>query len=174
MKKALLLSVIATFVLSTPLAAQAFRVGFNLGAAQTIEDGVDVRFREAIREVWFGAELEPTTFFKIKVGQTDIEDRTPIGIPGLPREGRIDYVDALVEYRFYEVFGSTGLFLGPGFYRQRLGTTESSDWGLHGGVNGEFPITRRFAAVIELGYHWISNDERTRFLSAMGGFRVGF
>ena len=50
--------------------------------------------------------------------------------------GKIEYLDALVEYRFDEVFGSTSIFAGPGYYRQKFGSFGETDFGLSAGVSG--------------------------------------
>jgi hypothetical protein len=70
-------------------------------------------------------------------------------------KGSMEHIDALIDYRFSEPFGSTALFAGLGLYRQhgsltadavpeaQRGNTSEMNYGFSGGVNGDFPITRR-------------------------------
>jgi hypothetical protein len=161
-------------VCSAPLAAQTMSAGVMLGRSNEVNDGLNLHLDDSAREIWLGLELEPSTNFGLKIGQIDSDDGPRVGAPGISQNGKIEYINALVEYRFSEVFGSTGLFAGPGYYRQRFGVLEETNYGLSGGVNAIFPVTRKIGLTAEVAYHWVNFDEASRFLTASGGVRLGF
>lgn len=154
------------------------------------------RLTSGAREVFYAVQIEPATFFKIQAGQwtTDVgiiqsgtDHKTPPSTIGdgkthLPTHGTIEHVDGIVDYRFSEPFGTTGLFAGLGLYRWRQsGTADefhtvptSTNYGYVFGVNGEFPLTRRYAFMAEGAYHWINMDSPVRYVSVMGGLRIAF
>lgn len=169
MKRGLLLTI---FLLAPAVAsAQPFQFGILAGGAQSLEDGFELDFGDGVREVFFGARVDRDTMFNIKLGQTD----SATGPTGLPAEdGKVEYILGQVEYRFDEVWGSSAFFAGPGVYRARADGLEETDFGLAGGVNAAFPLTRRFAFLVELSYHWVNLEEDYTFLTAAGGLRVSF
>jgi len=115
---------------------------------------------------------------RIEIGQIEapvtLRDDSLAVPTNISGNGKIDHADILVHYRFSEVFGSTGLFAGPGYYRQRLNGQEESNYGLCAGVNGSFPMNRRYALVLEATYHWINFHDRARYLTATGGVKISF
>ncbi|HVT44947.1 MAG TPA: hypothetical protein VMT00_11195 [Thermoanaerobaculia bacterium] len=159
---------------ATPLFSQASSVGFLGGVAQPIDDGFDFDFDDSVRELFFATELQPETFFRIKLGKIDTSNVDELGEGTIAANGKVEYVQALIAYRFYEIFGSTSVFAGPSYYRQRFGEFEETDYGLSAGVTGMFPVTRRLAVLGELSYHWANFEERRRFLTATAGFQFGF
>lgn len=167
----LFIIVAVSLLAALPAAAQSSSVGFTLGIAQPAQDGFDVDFSQSAKEVYFATEIEPETFFKLKVGRLETED-APAEV--VDPDGTIDFVAALIEYRFHEVFGSTGLFLGGGYYKQEFGDFDEANWGLHAGVNGIFPITRRVGFIGELGYHWIQFEEKQSYYTASAGLNMRF
>jgi hypothetical protein len=172
MKKSAILTLLLLLA-AVPLAAQN-AVGFSIGGGQTWTDDFEFDFGDSVKEVYFETSLEQLTTLRLRIGrlESEIEQRD---VPGPPIPGDIDYVHALIGYRFYEVFGSTSLFAGPGFYRYKFGGQDASEWGIGLGVNGIFPVTRRLSLVAELGYHWINGDDfQNRLLTATGGLRIGF
>ena len=171
-----LLAVLAlVFLASAPALAQSSGFGFLVGGAQPADDGLTYKLNNTVREAFYDTQLEPGTLFRIKIGQTETErDAPPVGIPGFELDGKIEYIDAFVEYRFYEVFGSTGLFFGPGLYRRRFGNDEETNYGLGGGVNALFPVTRRLAFIGEPTYRWANFEDDRAFLTATGGLRITF
>lgn len=156
------------------------------------------RLTSGAREVFYAVQIEPATLFKIQAGQwtTDVgivqsgldhKTKQPIGTGAsaethLPTRGTIQHVDGIVDYRFSEPFGTTGLFAGLGLYRwQQSGSPDavhsvptSTNYGYVFGVNGEFPMTRRYAVMVEGAYHWINMDSPVRYVSVMGGLRIAF
>jgi len=172
MKNAFLLSL---FLFTAPsLLAQSSGFGFLIGGAQPADNGISFRFRESVREVFYETEIDPGTLFKIKAGQTDLERDLDPGAPNLERDGRLDYIDGLIEYRFYESFGSTGLFAGPGIFRRRFGNEEETNYGLAAGVNALFPVTRRFGLIAEVTYRWGNFETDRAIVTATGGLRISF
>lgn len=187
---------------AAPLAAQTSEVGAIIGGSKRLIShsdqaaGIGVKdnftFSNSDREIFWGTQLDPGTFFKIQAGQiigpeafqfaTAAGDKARTDI----KKGTIEHVDATVDYRFSEAFGSTGLFAGLGLYRQRgtitdpavpvaqQGTQTETNYGLVGGVNTDFPITRRTGFIAELAYHWINYHYKVRYLTLGGGLRFSF
>jgi len=178
MKKAALLLVLMTF--AVPLFAQNSQIGVLIGGSKRFfatKDNVQSdnwKLSNSVREIWYGFSLEPDTMLKVKVG----EITAPIGdaraeTPDV-KKGRIEHLDLLVDYRFSEPFGTTGLFAGAGLYKQRSGGTpnEGTDYGFSAGVNGDFPLSRRYGVIIEGTYHWVNYSYKPRFLTLTGGLRI--
>ena len=49
-----------------------------------------------------------------------------------------------------------------------------TNYGYVFGVNGEFPITKRYAFMVEGAYHWINMSSPVRYVTVTGGMRIGF
>jgi hypothetical protein len=187
---------------STPAMAQTSEFGLLIGGSKRLISRTDqarglgisdhFKFSNSVREVFYGIQLDPGTFFKIKGGQIEgpvaFRYTTAAGAPArtdVPK-GSIEHVDALIDYRFSEAFGSTGLFAGVGLYRQRgtlndiaiptvqRGNQTETNYGLQGGVNSDFPITRRTGFIAELAYHWINYNYKVRYVTLSGGLRFSF
>lgn len=173
--KRLPLIVLAVLLIPTTLEAQRSAFGVQLGVVQsTDDDELEVEFDDTIAEVYISTELDSGTILKLKGGRFDTGEGLGIGAPGLEDNGTVEYAAAIIEYRFYEVFGSTALFAGPGVYRQKFGTFSETDWGGTVGVSGLFPITRRLGFTAEVGYHFANFESSRTFLTATGGLRVAF
>lgn len=170
-RKGLLL--IATLSLSLPLLAQSSSLGVLLGTADYLEDGVSLDVSLDVQEIWYAKDLESGTALKFKLGKTelDVEDDDAV----LPRgQHDVEYGLILVEYDFDEVFGSTGLFFGPGAYRQTTAEGDETNFGLSGGVTGDFPITRRLGLIVDAAYHWVNFEDDYDFMTLGAGFRFSF
>lgn len=166
--------IILFLVASLPATAQT-SLGLLLGGSQTLDGGnIDTDFSNSLKEIFVATELEPGTVLRIRGGQVDSEDGPQVGLPGVSRVGNFEFIDALIEYRFYETFGSSSFFAGPGVYRQRFGTFDETDFGLSGGVNGIFPVSRRLALTGEVSYHWANFEESREFVTLAGGVRFSF
>ncbi|HEV2722776.1 MAG TPA: hypothetical protein VG323_22315 [Thermoanaerobaculia bacterium] len=192
------------FLLILLLAAPAFaqtgqQFGFLLGGTKRLYSSHDKdaaalnnetlpidRFRltHGAKEVFYAVEVEPATWFKIQAGQwnTDvgIVQKDPLK---LPRSGTIQHADGIVDYRFTDLYGTTGLFVGLGIYRWSASgaapdaihdVPTETNYGYTFGVDGEFPMTRRYAFMVEGAYHWINMSSPVRYVTLMGGVRVAF
>jgi hypothetical protein len=162
---ALIIFVVPIFVAGNAR-AQGMTFGFNVGGSESLEDGIDLNLGDSVREVFLGTELESGTVFRIKLGQADVDET-----------GRVEYIQALVDYETDQVFGSTSLFAGPAFYRRQPEDQlldEETEFGFAVGVSGTFPINRSLAFLAELSYHWANFEEPQRLLMATGGFKIRF
>ena len=194
---------LAIFVVSAaPAMAQIQQVGFLLGGSKRLisstdqAEGIGVSdnfsFSNSNRELYYGVQLDPGTWFKVRVGQIEgpvafaykaaggSKARTDI------KDGQVEHVDSVIDYRFSEPFGTTGLFAGLGYYRQQgtitdpavpaeqHGRVSETNYGFLGGVNTDFPITKRTGFIAELTYHWINMDYKVRYLTLSGGLRFSF
>ena len=158
--------------------AQSSEFGVLVGGSKRLSRGSDrFKFSDSVREIYYAVQLDPGTKFKIKAGQIEGPVRFADTAAGELPKGRIEHIDGIVDYRFSEAFGSTGLFAGVGLYRQRAnggGTDSETNYGFTGGVNGDFPLSRRTGVVIEAAYHWINFDVRARYVTLGGGLRFTF
>ena len=173
--------------------------------AQNNKAGIDVslpidRFRltSGAREVYYAVQIEPATWFRIQGGQwsTDVgvvQSGLELSKPGhppiegtdtkFPVSGTIQHVDGIVDYRFSEPYGTTGLFGGLGLYRWSASNPSGNpvydvptetNYGYVVGVHGQFPMTKRYAVMVEGAYHWINMSSPVRYVSVMGGLRMAF
>jgi hypothetical protein len=154
------------------------------------------RLTSGVREVFYAVQVEPATWFKIQAGQwtTDVgivqsgkqlskPDHPLTGDPArFPTRGTIQHADGIVDYRFTEPFGSSGIFAGLGLYRWSAPTNDNpvfsvpteTNYGYVFGVNGEFPMSRRYAFMVEGAYHWINMSSPVRYVTVTGGLRAAF
>ncbi|HYS55323.1 MAG TPA: hypothetical protein VER58_16320 [Thermoanaerobaculia bacterium] len=187
---------------AVPAMAQTSEFGLTIGGSKRLishrdqAKGLGVsdsfKFSNSVRELFYAVQLDPGTFFKIKGGQIEApvafqfvnaagaKARTDVS------KGKVEHIDAIIDYRFSEPFGSTGLFAGAGLYRQRAtlsdlaipevqrGDQTETNYGFQGGVNGDFPITRRTGFIAELAYHWINYNYKVRYVTLSGGLRFSF
>ena len=185
MKKAAVCLALLAFA-AMPAFAQSSQFGFLLGGSKRLNDlpnsqgnrGVnDFKFSNSVKEAFYAVQLEPGTMFKVKVGQITaplaVRDSSGKNIDA--GKGDIDHVDALVDYRFSEPWGASGVFGGLGMYRQSVtGYQDETNFGLIAGVNGDFPLSRRYGAIVEAAYHWLHLQARPRYLTLTGGLRISF
>jgi len=136
----------------------------------------EFKFSNSAKSVYWGVQLEPGTWLRIKAEQMDVpivgldanNNKTSLG------KGKLDHIDALIDYKFSEPFGSTGIFAGLGMYRQNLSGTEDTNAGFSAGINADFPFSRRYGLIVESAYHWVRLPARPRYITASGGLRISF
>jgi hypothetical protein len=187
---------------AVPAFAQTSEFGLLIGGTKRLISRTDqaqglgisdnFKFSNSNREVYYAIQLDPGTWFRIKGGQIEgpvafqftnaAGNKARTDVP----KGNVEHVDALIDYRFSEPFGATALFAGVGLYRQRAtlndlaipatqrGVQTETNYGFSGGVNGDFPITRRTGFIAELAYHWINYNYKVRYLTLSGGLRFQF
>jgi hypothetical protein len=177
------LALVLLLLAAAPAFAQANELGVAVGVVDRVASKADenaglkrhdLKLAAAVKEAWFAVQLDPGTRFKLKAGRIDSQTVfiTNEGRTRFP--GHTHYVDGLVDYRFSEPYGSTGIFGGIGAYRQHgAGHTETA-YGFSVGVNGDFPLSPRYGIVVEAAYHWTHFQTRPQFLTATGGLRVAF
>lgn len=151
--------------------------GTRLENKVTNKGSNDFTFSNSAKEIYWGMQMEPQTWFRLKAGQ--------LTVPILARDaannridagkGTIDHIDAIIDYRFSEPFGSTGIFGGVGMYRQRQsGSSDNTDAGLQIGVNADLPLSRHYGVILESAYHWMHFPENPRYITLSGGLRISF
>lgn len=184
---------LALIVLSAlPAVAQTNELGVLAGGSRRFVDGAkkedDVVFDDStfslsnsVFEMYWAFQLEPEVYIKIKGGRIQTPIAIPYEVEGEEKlfrrdvEGEVQHIEANVEYRFSEPFGTTSLFGGLGFYRQSADDEESStNYGVNGGVNADFPLSRRYGIVVEGTYHWTNSRFQSRYMTATAGLRVSF
>ena len=190
MKRAALAAVVALIALplaaqTAPLSGQMSQFGILFGGSRRMSSGgdssvKDFSFSNSVKEIFIGTRLEPDTMFKIKAGEIDVPLLVADGNGGFNKvKGKVDHVDAIVDYRFSESFGSTGVFGGLGLYRSSApNVADSTNAGLSVGINADLPLSSRFGLIVEGTYHYLhtssSADARQRFITATGGLRISF
>jgi hypothetical protein len=170
---------------TAPLSGQMSQFGILFGGSKRMNDlpGTqgrsdvkDFSFGNSVKEIFIGTRLEPDTMFKIKAGEIDVPVLVRNTSGGFDKvKGKIDHVDALIDYRFSESFGSSGIFGGVGMYRATApGVADDTNAGLSIGVNADLPLSSRFGLIVEGTYHYLHTDVRQRFITATGGLRISF
>ena len=172
----------------TGAADRATGDGVATDPAQAGITNTGFRWSNRVKEVYYAVETEPQAWFKVKVGEIDgptsFQIIRPSQSPGVPSTqirhnydagGKVQYIDGIGEYRFSEPFGSTGLFLGIGLYRQQHPAESSeTNYGFVGGVNGDFPLTRRIGFIVEAAYHQAPFHYTGRYMTLGGGLRFRY
>ncbi|HEX8412004.1 MAG TPA: hypothetical protein VF883_24355 [Thermoanaerobaculia bacterium] len=155
------------------------------------EDWIESNFEfgNTAYELYWSIPIEPDLNLVFKGGTIQSEIGVPIEAvdpdaeePGTMAtfrrdvaDGAVHHAGAVVEYEFDEPFGSSGLFAGLGMYRLTApGEDAQQTWGVHAGVNSDFPISRRYGVVLEAAYHWTKADFNQRFMTVGAGLRVSF
>jgi hypothetical protein len=170
-------------------------LGSDKGSDPALSSGWN--FGSSVKEIYYSIVVQPGMRFKIKAGEMDSKltfvTTTPPPPPDTPPttrrtqrkrtaatsvrhnvNGQVEHIEGIVDYRFSEPFGSTGLFAGAGLYRQKGGGRNETNYGLSAGVNGDFPLSRRYGIIVEGTYHWTNFDARSRYITATAGLRISF
>jgi hypothetical protein len=131
-------------------------------------------------DVYYAIQIDPGAMFKVQVGRI----KGPVAMPERGRtgeivrhdvDGEVQHAEGVVEYRFSEAFGSTGLFAGVGVYRHTAdGFNSKTDYGFPIGLTGDFPLSRRYGLIVGATYHFTNADFRPRYLTLSGGLRLAF
>jgi hypothetical protein len=134
-------------------------------------------------DLYYAVQLDPGSYFKVQVGRIEgpvvFRDRVQDGGATVTHttelEGQVQHVEGVVEYRFSEAFGSTGLFAGVGMYRTTAsGHSSTADYGFPLGVTTGFPLSSRYGVIVAATYHITNADLRPKYLTISGGLRIGF
>jgi hypothetical protein len=192
MKRASLLLALTLFSALPLLAQSSHEFGILVGGSRRfIDNGLregnvnwldsSFSFSNGAIDLYWAQQIESDVYVKFNVGRIETQIAEAYTIPGIEgkfrrdAEGEVQHADAIVEYRFSEPYGSTSLFGGLGFYRQSadgLATTNNFGWNV--GVNGDFPLTKRYGVVVQGAYYWTNGDFRPRYMTVSGGLRVSF
>jgi hypothetical protein len=192
MKKIALTMVLAAAI-ALPAAAQSSEVGFLYGGSARAEvdreviSGGDLddsfSFDNNSLDFYWATDFDEDTRFKLKVGRIESIVSSPVEITDDDDEtvtvradavGDIEHASGLVEYRFSEFFGTTGLFAGVGLYRAQADGETETDYGFQAGVTGDFPLNRRYGVIVEGAYHWTNLEFRPKYITVGAGLRVRF
>jgi hypothetical protein len=189
MKRAVLAAAVVLIALplaaqTSPLSNQMSQFGILFGGAKRMSNipGVensglrDFSFSNSVKEVFYGTRLEPDTMFKIKAGEIGVPVMVDDGTGNFTKvKGKIDHIDAVIDYRFSESFGTTGVFGGVGMYRATApGVADDTNAGLNIGVNADLPLSMRYGIVVEATYHYIHVHPVQRVATATAGLRISF
>lgn len=141
-------------------------------------------FSNSSIDLYYSVPVDPDTYFKIRAGRINTPvafDVTPANAAASdPRlrqdvDGEVTHIEGIVEYRFSEAFGSTGLYVGTGLYRAEAeGHDARTDYGFVGGLTADFPLSRRYGVIADAAYHWTRGDFRSRYVTVGAGLRFSF
>lgn len=192
MKKFAFLLVVS--VIAVPAFAQSTEFGVLFGGSKRITGNDEIptggseiedsfKLSNSTTDLYYAVNVDEGTMFKINVGRIN----TPVGFRDrevrdgetvnvrVDVEGEVQHASGLIEYRFSEPFGSTGIFVGVGVYRHTAsGFSSTTDYGFSGGVTGDFPISRRYGFIVAATYHQTYTEFRPRYLTIAGGLRLSF
>lgn len=193
MKKAAFLLAFSLLVTGS-LAAQTTEFGVVFGGSKRVlKNGEPAlgavltnpgfKFSNSTIDLYYAVEVDPSTLFRIQVGRIE----GPVAFKELEQsgantialrrdaEGEVQHAEGVIEYRFSEPFGSTGLFAGVGMYRTTAdGFNSSTTYGFPIGLTADFPLSRRYGVIVGATYHFVNSDFRPRYLTAGAGLRIGF
>lgn len=136
-------------------------------------------------DLWWGVQIEPETFLKIKAGRINTPVREVTRVVrddedeiveqfGRDVDGELQHIEANIEYRFSEAYGSTSLFGGVGLYRHSGGNVDDTNYGFNVGVNADFPIARNYGVVAEATYHLTRGEARPKYITVGVGLRFSY
>ena len=157
-----------------PLQAQDQSVGIAAGTSSALSSGFSLSLDHMVSEVSYSTTIDLGAEIRIRLGQVKTDDETFTEAFETLDDVTIEYADLLVEYRFYEPFGSSTLFLGPGAYKRSVDGEEESAFGYSAGVAALFPVTRRTGVTAEAAYHWADFDKDFDFVNFNVGLRFAF
>ena len=191
-----------TLLIAAPAFAQVSEFGVLVGGSKRLISHSDeaaglgisdnFKFSNSVREIYYSIMLDPGTRFRIKAGQItapvafQFTAADGSNIRSDLQKGKVEHIDGIIDYRFPEAFGATGIFAGIGLYRQsgtvtdenvpadQRGRQEETNYGFSGGVNGDFPLSRHSGVIVEATYHWINYHYRPRYITLTGGLRFSF
>ena len=122
-----------------------------------------------------GVLTEPRTLVVLRAGRLEMDDDARLGSLAAPT---LEYATIAGEYRFFENWYDSGIFLGLGGYRlegERDGvTTDDTAVGVTVGVTGEFELTRYLSVLAEMAGHWADLDDSQLFGVGHVGLAVRF
>jgi hypothetical protein len=117
-----------------------------------------------------GVLTEPRTLVVLRIGRTEID-----GSLGGIFEPNLDYATLSGEYRMYEGWYDSGIFLGLGGYRlQGDDEEEETAVGVTLGVTGDYQVSRWLSVVAELSGHWADLESNQLFAFGHAGLAVKF
>ncbi len=188
-KTAFLLAI--SLIAAAPAFAQTTEFGVLFGGSKRVARHGDAApgtglenpgfsFSNSAVDIYYALQVDPGTMFKVQVGRIDSpvafrEAGTAGAVVRRDVQGQVQHAEGMIEYRFSEPMGSTGLFAGVGMYRQQAsGFSSTTDYGFPIGITADFPISRRYGFIAAATYHFTTADFRPRYLTVSGGLRLGF
>ncbi len=183
-----------SLIIAAPMAAQTTEFGVLFGGSKRVvkdheaASGTQLMnpgfsFSNSAVDIYYAMQVDPGTMFKVQVGRIKgpvaFKETETIGGNDVTvrrdLDGEVQHAEGIIEYRFSEAYGSTGLFAGVGMYRHAAsGVSSITDYGFPIGVDADFPITRTYGFIVAATYHLTNADFRPRYLTASAGFRIGF
>ncbi len=169
-------------LLALPGAASAqddrysFHASASLGIGGSLDANPDPGFDGESFQLGFSWVTQPRTRVGIRVGQLDFGAEEQLeNLLG----AELSWVNISGEYRYWDRFYESGIFVGLGLYDMdglALDGSDGSDEaiGIVVGVTGDFPITQHFSAQIELAGHWAELDGTQLFGTLHGGVSYSF
>jgi hypothetical protein len=180
-KLAFSLTILAAGLLALPRTASAepYFLSLNLlaGVGGSLDGEPSSGFGNPNFELGLLIPTDINTMVALRIGQTDLSKRS--SFEGL-ENAKFQYVTIDGEYRFVENYYMSGLFIGLGAYKlggdlPGGGHDDETQIGLHVGVDGEFPITRRMAVVVQLAGHYVNFSDRAQmYANAQLGLAIHF
>ena len=172
---------LALTVWGAAAAAQAvepylFSVGVLGGLGGPVDAGEpDPGIDQEALQLQVGLLTEPRTLVVLRVGRLEMDDDAVLDGLGGPS---LEYATIAGEYRFFQEWYDSGIFLGLGGYRLQgdRGGFEDEDTsiGLTLGVTGDVEMTERFSIIAELTGHWADLEATQLFAAGQVGLAVKF
>ena len=179
-KLALALSFVAALCAASPRAASAepYVTSLNLlaGVGGSLDGEPSSGFGNLNFELGFAVPTDVNTMVSLRVGQLDLSGRS--SFEGLS-DAKLQYATIAGEYRFAENYYTSGIFIGLGAYKlggdTAAGHDDETQIGGTVGVDGEFPITRRMAFLVQVAGHYANFSHRAQmYANAQAGLAIHF
>lgn len=168
---------VALLVLFLPISAQAqaSAIGVSVGGGESLEDRLDFSLDDTVFQIYYETSFGQGTTFRAQYGTFDTQVEITDADVVSKVDSTVEFVNLIGQYEFDEVYGQSAIFGGLGFYRHDIeGFDREKDWGLVVGVNGAFPVTRRFALTAEAAYHWADFEENLSVIVFSVGAKIRF
>jgi hypothetical protein len=175
MKRLTLFAALLALMLPVCAHAQSSAIGVSVGSGESLDDGLDFSFGDTVVEIYYETTFGQGTSFRFQYGTFDTQAEVGEDPDLELLDASVEYINLIGQYEFDEVYGQSAIFGGLGLYRNEIdGFDDEKDWGLVLGVNGTFPVSRRFALTAEIAYHWANFDQNLSILVVSGGAKLRF
>jgi hypothetical protein len=122
-----------------------------------------------------GMVTEPRTHVQLRLGRLDLDVEEGFGSL---TDAELSYATVAGEYKWREVYYTSGVYLGLGAYQLEgagsRGDESDTAPGAVLGITGEFQLHRRVGLLLELSGHWVDFEEANVFAMGHAGIAIHF
>ncbi len=175
---ALLLAAMSSAAPARAVEPYLMSVGVLGGVGGALDaDSPDPGVSQRLLQLEVGLFTEPRTLLQARLGRLTFGNGDQLGDLLAPE---LEYLTIAGEYRFYQSWYDSGLFIGLGAYRlsgdRQAGgrNIEETRVGLTAGATAEFELTHHLSVLTELSGHYVDFHESQLFATAQAGLSCKF